>query len=90
MNRQKKMVPKCLSNRQKVKEQAKELKRLCGACNLYEARVASWKKIALEEQHKCNEKDKEIQQQATECRKLKDKLARLQEAKQPFWKRVLG
>lgn len=89
MNRRIKMTAKCISNRQRVKVQAKEIKKLRNACNVHEIRVEHWKNIAIGEQRRCNGKDNEIQRLMTQNKQIEEKVTKLQE-KKSFWKRVIG
>lgn len=86
MNRRKKMTPKCLSNRQKVKAQAKELKRLCHECTTDKVRINYLRATVLEKQQLINEQDRTIESLKAEVRDLEVELT----TKTPFWKRVLG
>ena len=93
MNRRKKMTPKCLSNRQKVKaqvkelnKQGKELEELRHECDTDKIRINYWKSIVLEQR-------KEIDKQASTIESLKAEIRDLEvelTTKKPFWKRVLG
>ena len=86
MNKQKKTTPKNLSNRQKVKEQAKELKKLRKECNSYEIRNEYLREIVLDKQILINEQVRKIESLKSEVSNLEINLS----AKKPFWKRVLG
>ena len=86
MKRQKKRTPKCLSNRQKVKEQAKELKRLRHECTTDRVRINYLRATVLEKQQLINEQARTIESLKAEVRDLEVELT----AKKPFWKRVLG
>ena len=86
MNRRKKRTPKCLSNRQKVKEQGKELKRLCHECTTDRVRINCLRATVLEKQQLINEQTRTIESLKAEIRELEVELT----AKKPFWKRVLG
>lgn len=90
MNRQKKMVPKCLSNRQKVKEQAKELRKLRSTCNVQEKQIESLRKIATRRQMECGEKDQANYRLNMQNQRLAEQLRSAQEVKKPFWKRARG
>lgn len=86
MNRRKKMTPKCLSNRQKVKAQAKELKRLRHECTTDRVRINYLRATVLEKQQLINEQARTIESLKAEVRDLEVELT----TKKPFWKRVLG
>ena len=93
MNRRKKMTPKCPSNRQKVKAQAKELnkqdkklKRLRHECSTDKIRINYWKAIVLEQRKEIDKQTRTIESLKAEIRDLEVELT----AKKPFWKRVLG
>lgn len=84
------MVPKYLSNRQKVKEQAKELKKLRSDCNVYEKRIESLGEIAVRKQMACDEKDQANYRLNMQNKRLEEQLRSAQEVKKPFWKRGRG
>lgn len=93
MNRRKKMTPKCLSNRQKVKAQVKELnkqdkelKRLQHECSTDKIRINYLRATVLEKQQLINEQARTIESLKAEVRYLEVELT----TKKPFWKRVLG
>ena len=93
MNRRKKMTPKCLSNRQKVKAQVKELnkqdkelKRLQHECSTDKIRINYLRATVLEKQQLINEQARTIESLKAEVRDLEVELT----TKKPFWKRVLG
>lgn len=86
MNRRKKLTPKCLSNRQKVKEQAKELKELRHECTTDKIRINYWKAMVLEQRKEIDKQARTIESLKAEVRNLEVELT----AKKPFWKRVLG
>ena len=93
MKRRKKRTPKCLSNRQKVKAQAKELKkqykklkRLRHECSTDKIRINYWKSIVLEQRKEIDKQARTIESLKAEVRDLEVELT----TKKPFWKRVLG
>lgn len=93
MNRRKKRTPKCLSNRQKVKEQAKtlkeqgkELEELRHECDTDKIRINYWKALVLEQRKELDKQARTIESLKAEIRDLEVELT----AKKPFWKRVLG
>lgn len=93
MNRRKKMTPKCLSNKQKVKAQVKELnkqdkelKRLQHECSTDKIRINYLRVTVLEKQQLINEHARTIESLKAEVRDLEVELT----TKKPFWKRVLG
>lgn len=93
MNRRKKRTPKCPSNRQKIKAQAKELKkqdkklkRLRHECSTDKIRINYLRATVLEKQQLINEQARTIESLKAEIRDLEVELT----AKKPFWKRVLG
>ena len=86
MNRRKKRTPKSLSNRQKVKEQAKELKELRHECSTDKIRINYLRATVLEKQQLINEQARTIESLKAEIRDLEVELT----AKKPFWRRVLG
>ncbi|MFR0781189.1 MAG: hypothetical protein ACLSH8_16510 [Zhenhengia sp.] len=86
MKRRKKMTLKCPSNRQRVKEQAKELKRLRHECTTDKVRINYLRATVLEKQQLINEQARTIESLKAEIRDLEVELT----AKKPFWKRVLG
>ncbi|MDU6856110.1 MAG: hypothetical protein E6370_17540 [Clostridiales bacterium] len=93
MNRRKKRTPKCQSNKQKVKVQAKtlkkqrkELKRFHHECSTDKIRINYLRATVLEKQQLINEQARTIESLKAEIRELEVELT----AKKPFWKRVLG
>ena len=86
MKRRKKMTPKCPSNRQKIKAQAKELKELRHECTTDKIRINYWKAIVLEQRKEIDKQTRTIESLKAEIRDLEVELT----AKKPFWKRVLG
>lgn len=86
MKRRKKRTPKCPSNRQRVKEQAKELKELRHECSTDKIRINYLRATVLEKQQLINEQARTIESLKAEIRDLEVELT----AKKPFWKRVLG
>ena len=86
MNRRKKRTPKCLSNRQKVKEQGKELEELRHECDTDKIRINYWKALVLEQRKELDKQARTIESLKAEIRDLEVELT----AKKPFWKRVLG
>lgn len=86
MRRRKKMTPQCLSNRQRVKAQAKELKRLRHECTTDRVRINYLRATVLEKQQLINEQARTIESLKAEIRDLEVELT----TKKPFWKRVLG
>lgn len=86
MNRRKKRTPKCLSNRQKVKAQAKELKRLHHECTTDRVRINYLRATVLEKQQLINEQNRTIESLKSEIRNLEIELT----IKKPFWKKVFG
>lgn len=93
MKRRKKRTPKCPSNRQKVKAQAKELKkqykklkRLRHECSTDKIRINYWKSIVLEQRKEIDKQARTIESLKAEVRDLEVELT----TKKPFWKRVLG
>ncbi|MDA3730037.1 hypothetical protein PBV87_00730 [Niameybacter massiliensis] len=79
MNKRKKTTPKNLSNRQKVKEQAKKIKRLQAEREEYRHTAMLYKDIAFA-------LDGAIRDLKVKNEALKEKLG----TKQPFWRRMLG
>lgn len=90
MNKRKKTTPKNLSNRQKVKEQAKEISKLRSECKVYEKRIESLREIAVSKQMECDEKDQANSRLNMQNKRLEEKLRSIQKVKKPFWKRVIG
>lgn len=86
MKRRKKRTTKCQSNRQKVKAQAKELKRLRHECTTDRVRINYLRATVLEKQQLINEQARTIESLKAEMRRLEVELM----TKKPFWKRVLG
>ncbi|MDY3367812.1 hypothetical protein [Zhenhengia yiwuensis] len=86
MKRRKKRTPKSPSNRQRVKEQAKELKELRHECSTDKIRINYLRATVLEKQQLINEQARTIESLKAEIRDLEVELT----AKKPFWKRVLG
>lgn len=86
MNKRKKITTKYLSNRQKVKEQAKEIQKLKRECMSYEVRNNFLRTTVLEKQKLINEQDKNIESLKGEIRDLEIKMS----VKKPFWKKVFG
>ena len=86
MKRRKKRTTKCQSNRQKVKAQAKELKRLRHECTTDRVRINYLRATVLEKQQLINEQARTIESLKAEMRRLEVELM----TKKPLWKRVLG
>ena len=93
MNRRKKRTPKCLSNKQKVKIQAKTLKKqrkeleeLRHECDTDKVRINYWKSLVLEQRKEIDKQARTIESLKAEVRELEIELT----TKKPFWKRVLG
>lgn len=93
MKKRKKMEAKVLSNRQKVKEQAKalnkkeqELQKLYHENEGYNIRINYLRASILDNQKVMNEQNGQIEALKAEVRELEIKVM----TKRPFWKRVIG
>lgn len=75
-----------LSNKQKIKNQAKTIRQLNHVSKIAEIRMDYWKSVALEKQQLLNDRDRTIDS-------LKEQIGRLEfelqvKSKMPFWKKV--
>ena len=93
MKRRKKRTPKCLSNKQKfkiqaktLKKQRKELEELRHECDTDKVRINYWKSLVLEQRKEIDKQARTIESLKAEVRELEIELT----TKKPFWKRVLG
>lgn len=77
---------RALSNKQRLKNQAKAIRQLYHTCRTSDIRLGYWKSIALEKQQLINEQARTIESLKSEMRDLELELT----VKKPFWKRVLG
>lgn len=77
---------KPLSNKQRLKNQAKTIRQLYHTCRTSDIRLGYWKSIALEKQQLLNEQDRTIESLKEEIRKLEVELK--VQCKKPFWKKV--
>ena len=93
MKKRNKMAPKVLSNRQKVKEQAKalnkkeqELQKLYHESKTDNIRINYLRASILDNQKVINEQNRIIEALRAELMELEAKTM----TKRPFWKRVIG
>lgn len=77
---------KPLSNKQRIKNQAKTIRQLHHECSVYNRRLDYWYSSALEKQQLINEQARTIESLKSEIKDLGLELT----VKKPFWKRVLG